>query len=158
MISQPSTTEGVEPRTVVWIDAERAVVVLWDGAPHVTRLESEVPRHRRGGSGEEHVTHSPVLRTIGAPTPERHRLEHLRQFLKQVVERIDPRYPIEIVGHGPVYERLANLLKEADKRHGRTREVTADATSLLTEAQLVARVREAAGDAAPRGRRGGPIG
>jgi hypothetical protein len=139
-----------QPRSVVWIDSERAVIVRWDGAPQVTRLESDVPRHRRGGSGGEHVTHDPVLRAMGQPTPERHRLEHLRQFLQQVADRIDPHDAVEMIGPGPVHEKLARLLKAADLRQGRSREVAAHAAGLLTEAQLIARVREEAGEAAPR--------
>ena len=150
MTSRAISTADVESRTVVWIDSRRALLVRWDGAPHVVRLESEVPPRRRGG---EHVTHDAILRTMGAPEPDGHRSEHLRQFLQQVAARIDPRDPIEIVGHGPVHERLADLVVEQDGRHGRLREVTARPAKVLTEAQLIARVREIAGDPAPRGRR-----
>ena len=150
MASRAISTADVESRTVVWIDSRRALLVRWDGAPHIVRLESEVPPRRRGG---EHVTHDAILRTMGAPDPDGHRSEHLRQFLQQVAARIDPRDPIEIVGHGPVHERLADLVMEQDGRHGRSREVTARPAKVLTEAQLIARVREIAGDPAPRGRR-----
>jgi len=150
MTSRAISTADVESRTVVWIDSRRALLVRWDGAPHVVRLESEVPPRRRGG---EHVTHDAILRTMGAPDPDRHRSEHLRQFLEQVAARIDPRDAVEIVGHGPVHERLADLVAEQDARHGRSREVTARPAKVLTEAQLIARVREIAGDPAPRGRR-----
>ena len=150
MTSRATSAADVESRTVVWIDSRRALLVRWDGAPHIVRLESEVPPRRRGG---EHVTHDAILRTMGAPEPDGHRSEHLRQFLQQVAARIDPRDPIEIVGHGPVHERLADLVMEQDGRHGRSREVTARPAKVLTEAQLIARVREIAGDPAPRSRR-----
>lgn len=155
MTSWATSADAVESRTVVWIDSRRALLVRWDGAPHVVRLESEVPPRRRGG---EHVTHDPILRTMGAPDPDGHRSEHLRRYLQQVAARIDPRDAVEIVGHGPVHERLADLVVEQDERHGRSREVTARPASVLTEAQLIARVREAAGDPAPRRRRSDPGG
>ncbi|MDH4333733.1 MAG: hypothetical protein OEW24_00465 [Chloroflexota bacterium] len=153
-MTRPATSSAaVESRTVVWIDSRRALLVRWDGTPHVTRLESEVPPRRRGG---EHVTHDAILRTMGAPDPDGHRSEHLRQFLQQVAACIDPRDPVEIVGRGPVHKRLADLVVEQDGRHGRAREVTARPAKALTEAQLIARVREIAGDSAPRVRRGVP--
>lgn len=153
MARRATSSLTVDSRTVVWIDSRRALLVRWDGAPHVMRVESEVPPRRRGG---EHVTHDPILRTMGAPEPDGHRSEHLRQFLQQVAASIDPRDPVEIVGNGPVHEQLARLVVEHDGRHDRAREVTARPAEVLTEAQLIARVRESAGDPAPRGRPGGP--
>src|SRR3989304_857719 len=113
MPSRAISTADVESRTVVWIDSRRALLVRWDGGPHVVRLGSEGPPPRRRG----------------------------------------PRAAREIVGQGPVHERLADLVAEQDARHGRSREVTARPAKVLTEAQLIARVREIAGDPAPRGRR-----
>lgn len=150
MTSRAASAEVVESWTVVWIDSRRALLVRWDGTPHVVRMESEVPPRRRGG---EHVTHDAILRTMGPPDPDGHRSEHLRQFLQQVAARIDRRDAVEIVGHGPVHERLADLVVEQDARHGRSRKVTARPAKVLTEAQLIARVREIAGDPPPRGRR-----
>ena len=139
-----------EPRTLIWIDAERAIIVRWDGAATVTRIESEVPRHRRLGG---HVSHDPDLRTIGSPTPERHRLEHLRRHLRQVADRLEPSDDVEVIGPGTVHERLAALLVAEDRHHGRGRGVLATPAGPLTEAQLIARVRTAAGDPPRRGRR-----
>src|SRR3990172_2452720 len=134
MTSRAISTADVESRTVVWIDSRRALLVRWDGAPHVTRLESEVPPRRRGG---EHVTHDAILRTMGAPEPDGHRSEHLRQFLHQVAARIDPRAPTEIAARGRVQGRPAALVMEQEGRQGRSREVTARPAKVLTEAQLI---------------------
>jgi hypothetical protein len=139
-----------EPRTLVWIDSERALIVRWDGSAKVTRVESEVPRHRRIGG---HVSHDPDLRTIGSPPPDRHRLEHLRQYLRQVADRLAPADTVEVIGPGTVHEHLASLLADEDRHHGRRRLVVVASATLLSEAQLIARVRTAAGDPPRRGRR-----
>ena len=140
----------IEPRTLVWIDAERAVIVRWDGAASVTRIESEVPRHRRLGG---HVKHDADLRALGSPTPERHRLEHLRQHLRRVADHLEPTDAVEVIGPGTVHEHLAALIIEEDRHHGRGRSVAAVAAGRLTEAQLIARVRTAANDPPRRARR-----
>jgi hypothetical protein len=139
-----------EPRTLVWIDSERALIVRWDGSAKVTRVESAVPSHRRIGG---HVSHDPDLRTIGSPSPDPHRLEHLRQYLRQVADRLEPADTVEVIGPGTVHEHLADLLAEEDRHHGRSRVVLASSAALLSEAQLIARVRTAAGDPPRRGRR-----
>lgn len=139
-----------EPRTLVWIDSERALIVRWDGRARVTRIESEVPPHRRLGG---HVSHDPELRAIGSPPPDRHRLEHLRQHLRRVADRLEPADDVEVIGPGTVHEHLASLLSEEDRHHGRMRVVEAAAAGLLSEPQLIARVRTAAGDPPRRGQR-----
>jgi hypothetical protein len=116
----------------------------------VTHIESEVPPHRRIGG---HVTRDATLRTIGSPPPDRHRLEHLRQHLRQVADRVEPADDVEVIGPGTVHERFAALLSEEDRHHGRTRSVRAAPAGQLSEAQLVARLRTAAGDPPRRGRR-----
>ena len=140
----------IEPRTIVWIDAERAVIVRWVGTARVTRIESEVPAHRRLGG---HVKHDAYLRAIGSPTPDRHRLEHLRQHLRRVADHVEPADAVEVIGPGTVHEHLAALLVAEDRHHGRGRSVSAVAAGPLTEAQLIARVRAAANDPPRRGRR-----
>lgn len=139
-----------EPRTLVWIDAERATIVRWDGAPRLTRIESEVPTHRRLGG---HVGRDPLLRAMGSPPPDRHREEHMRHHLRTVADVLVGTDDVEVIGPGTVHEHLATLLRAEDRIHGRTRAVTATPAGLLSEAQLVARVRTAAGDPPKRGRR-----
>lgn len=139
-----------EPRTLVWIDAERAIIVRWDGSPRLTRIESEVPTHRRMGG---HVGRDPILRAMGSPPPDRHRLEHLRQHLRTVADALVGTDDVEVIGPGTVHEHLAALLRERDLIHGGTRTVRASPAGLFSEAQLIARVRTAAGDPPKRGRR-----
>jgi hypothetical protein len=142
----------IEPRTLVWIDSNRAVIVRWDGTARLTRIESEVPRHRRLGG---HVQRDPVLRAMGSPSPERHRLEHLRRYLRTVADELVATDDTEVIGPGTVQEQLAALLRNDDVVHGRSRRVLAARAGPCSEAQLVARVRTAAGDAPKRGRRPG---
>lgn len=140
----------IESRTLVWIDAERAVIVRWDGAPTLTRIESEVPSHRRLGG---YVGHDPSLRTMGSPPPDRHREEHMRHHLRTVADVVVWTDDVEVIGPGTVHEHLATLLRVEDRIHGRTRSVLDAPAGLFTEAQLVARVRASAGDPPKRGRR-----
>jgi len=139
-----------EPRTLVWIDADRAIIVRWDGAPALTRVESEVPKHRRLGGM---VRRDADLRTRGSPPPDRHREEHMRQYLRTVADVLVGTDDLEVIGPGTVHEHLATLLRDEDRVHGRTRTVLASRAGPLTEAQLIARVRIAAGDPPKRGRR-----
>ena len=139
-----------EPRTLVWIDSERAVIVRWDGVPKLTRIESEVPTHRRLGG---HVGRDPLLRAMGSPPPDRHREEHMRHHLRTVADLLAGTDDVEVIGPGTVHEHLAELLRVEDRVHGRTRTVLASPAGLFSEAQLVARVRTSAGDPPKRGRR-----
>jgi len=145
-----SSAPAAAPRTLVWVDAERATIVRWDGAAGLEWLVSRVPSHRRGGG---HVEHDPTLRTMGSPPSDRHRLEHLRQHLRRVADRIEPGDDLEVIGPGTVREHLAALIAEEDRIHHRRREVSTRAARRLSEPQLVARVRASAGASAPRGRR-----
>jgi hypothetical protein len=138
-----------EPRTLVWIDSERAVIVRWDGAPRLTRIESEVPTHHRLGG---HVGRDPLLRAMGSPPPDRHRDEHMRHHLRTVADSLVGTDDVEVIGPGTVHEHLATLLRAEDRVHGRTRTVLASPAGLYSDAQLVARVRASAGDPPKRGR------
>jgi len=151
------TTSERPPRTIVWIDAHEAVIVRWDGAAKFIRIPSAVPAHRRSTG---RVAHDPMTRHGGGGSPqeagERHRQEHLHQFIAQVEARLRNGDDIEIVGPGTVRERLARLVATNDQRRGRRRLVETRAAGPLTESKLVALVREAAGDPPARGREGAP--
>ena len=146
-----SSTSAAAPRTLVWVDAAEAIIVRWDGAAGIEWLVSQVPAHRRGSG---HVTHDATRRTIGSPPPDRHRLEHLRQHLRQVADRIEPGDDLEVIGPGTVREHLAAMIAAEDRLHHRRREVRTRRSPRLSEPQLVARVRAAAGASALRGRPG----
>ncbi len=156
-ISPDHATTHPHHRTLVWIDSRQAVIVRWDGAARFIRLESDVPAHRRSTG---HVAHNPMIRQGGGggrqEAGERHRLEHLHRFISQVEARLAPDDEIEILGPGTVRERLAHLVETNDRHRGRPHRVCTHPTGPLTEAQLVALLREAAGDPPRRGGKGAP--
>ncbi len=133
--------------TLVWIDASEAVIVRVEGdRVRLVRVESEVPaRHRATG----HVRHDPGIRHGGGGSSqtagEPHRLEHLRQFVEHIVNRLPPGDDLLILGPGTVHERLARRLTESDKHHGRQRDIACEASPPLTDGQLVARLRRFSG-------------
>jgi hypothetical protein len=138
--------------TLIWIDAERAVICRWDGqATRLETIESDVPSHRRSTG---HVRHLVGSRHGGGGAPqdagEPHRLEHLRGFLAVVARAVPPAEPLEVMGPGTVHERLAALLAADDHEHGRARRILSTHGGPLTVRQLGARVREFAAAAAPR--------
>lgn len=142
---------GEIPATLVWIDSDEALIVRWEGAARIERMVSEVPpRHRSTG----HIRHDPAVRHGGGGVPEdriaRERLDRLRTFLQQVATHVPPGDDVRIVGPGDVRLRLGRLLRDEDRRCARHRTVDTRAAGPLTERQLVAHVREIAGDPPPR--------
>ncbi|MHB8891572.1 MAG: hypothetical protein ACYC65_05945 [Candidatus Limnocylindrales bacterium] len=146
---------GEAATTLVWIDSEEAIIVRWADRATVERIHSDVPgRHRSTG----HVRVDPTVRHGGGSGPEdaeRARRAHLAAFVEDVAERLPPDGDVLVVGPGMVRERLERSLRADDRRLGRHRHVHAAASERLTEQELVAHVRELAGDA-PR-RRGLPV-
>jgi len=138
---------------LVWIDAREAVIVRWlDDRARLERVDSEVPAHHRATG---HVRHDPAVRHGGGGPPqtagEPHRLEHLDRFVEHIAGRLAPEDDLLILGPGTVPERLERLIREADTHHQRTRIVDCQASSRLTDRQLIARLRQFAG-LAPRRR------
>lgn len=141
-----------QPSTLVWIDAREAVIVRWqDDRARVERVESEVPaRHRATG----HVRHDPAVRHGGGRAQtagEPHRLEHLDRFVDQIATRLAPDDALFILGPGTVREGLERHVRESDEHHQRSRSVSCEASSRLTDRQLIARLRHLVG-ADPRRR------
>jgi hypothetical protein len=146
-----AATSLARPTLLVWIDAEEALLVRWDGDAHVDRLVSDVPP-RREATG--HVRHDPSVRHGGGGAAqdkiERDRDGHLRAFVAAVAATVDPGEDVEIVGPGTVRTELARLIVAEDRRQGRDRSVIVEAARPMTERQLVARLRERIGDPAMR--------
>jgi len=149
-------TNGPPATTLVWIDSELAILARWrDGTTTMARIESEVPA-RRKSTGQ--VSHASGIRSGGgggtSDTGEPHRLEHLARFLKAVAEQIADSDRLVVIGPGIVHERLAQQVVEHDREHRHDREVQTDRVGYVTDAQLRARLHEAAGIPPPRRKRG----
>lgn len=148
-------TTAPRPVVLVWIDAEAATLVRWDGEPHVERIESDVPaRHVSTG----HVRHDPSVRHGGGGAVQdridRERLDHIRRYLDAVAAAIGPEEDVEILGPAGLRGELAMALAEGDARRALPRIVGTDAAGPMTERQLVARLRARIGDFPRRVHRG----
>ncbi|MBP1705219.1 MAG: hypothetical protein H6Q36_958 [Chloroflexi bacterium] len=145
------------PATLVWIDAQEALVLRWRSGAEVTRLVSEVPPRRRAVGGDRR---DPTIRAGGGGVAddqvERHRRAHLERFVREVAALVPPDDRAVIIGPGTVRERLAGELSAGDRRHGRQRPVEVEPAGRMTEPQLVARLRQLQGTAAPRRAPSGP--
>jgi hypothetical protein len=133
--------------TLVWIDARGAVIVRWRGyRALVEREESTVPGHHRATG---HVRHDPAVRHGGGgahqTADEPHRLEHLERFVEQIASRLPADDDLVILGPGIVREQLERRIRQTDERHHRSRDISCEASPRLTNRQLIARIRHAAG-------------
>jgi hypothetical protein len=139
---------GAEPGqfALVWIDAEGARVLRWRDAVIEARVPSEIPIHERS---TYHVRHDPTVRHggggRGADDAERHRNEHVRQFLARVEAVLSADEALEVVGTGELCERLVIQLRDHDEAHRRHRPITVDHSMRLTSRQLAARLKERVG-------------
>jgi hypothetical protein len=147
--------------TLVWIDAAKATIIRWtDGHADTTHMESEVPDHRRAtGRKRRQPRHEAAVRMGGAgpslitggfghpnPDDDSHRAEHLRRFVAEVAGQLDGDEHLLIVGTGTVREQLDRAVRERDQHQRRARAVACEASDLMSERQMVARLREWAGD------------
>ncbi len=150
--SAPPAPAG-QATVLVWIDADEAVVVRWNGWSKLDRITSEVPPHHHSTG---HVRFDPSGRHGGGGEPqdriERDRRGHLRAYLAEVAKHIAPDDDVEILGPGTVRDELARLLRNDDLLHGRHRALATAASPRLTDRQLIARLRDRIGEPAPRRR------
>lgn len=153
-VTRPAKIRG---GTVVWIDAEEAVLVSWrDGQATIVRLRSDVPPRRRSTG---HIRHDPLVRHGGGMSQtaaDARRHDHLARFLETVRTHVPGAADVTILGTGVVREQLERALRDDDRVHRRGRSVTSAASRRLTDRQLMARARRLAGDAPRRRRIGGP--
>ena len=124
------------------MDAREAIIVRWqDDRARLEWAESEVPaRHQATG----HVRHDPNVRHGGGgpqAASEPHRLELLERFPEQVATRLPADDELFILGPGTVREGLERRVREMDEHHRRSRRVSCEASSRLTDRQLIARLR-----------------
>lgn len=134
------------PVTLVWIDSRDAVIARWQhGEVRLERMPSEVPPHHQVTG---HVRHDPTVRHGGGKSQtagEPHRLEHLRRFVSQVADRVEPADDLLVLGPGTVHERLARTIADRDAHHHRRRDVACETSPPITNRQLVARLHAFAG-------------
>ena len=146
-------TQGGEARpvTLIWIDAREASIVRWrDAAGLIARVESDVPPHHRESIRPRHDdSHSNDAREP-LEGSEARRLEHLAAFIRSVVSRIPPEDDLVVMGPGTVREELLHAIRNDDRLHHRSRQVSAAPADRMTDRQLIARVRAIAGDPPPR--------
>lgn len=138
--------QNVEPPvTLVWIDARQAVVARWErGSVQVERIAGELPPHDRTVG---HTRRNPLIRHGGGQPQTR--LDHRRQeaehaYLEAVTAHVAGDGAVEVIGSGPMRHHLARRLR-AQARPGVPRPVHTAPADQLTEAQIVARLRELAG-------------
>jgi hypothetical protein len=139
--------------TLVWIDSREAIVARPDdGSPRLERIESEIPAHHRATG---HVRHDPRLRHGGGGVSqtagEPHRLEHRERFLDRVALRLPVEDDLVLIGPGTMREHLERRIRETDEHQRRTRRVATEASTRLTDRQLIARLNRLGG-AEPRRR------
>ena len=131
------------PRTTgISISANSATMLRW--SPEFTvrhRIDSTVPgRHRSTGRPptEEH------------PGGEGHRDEHMRSFFDHVAHWLPIEDDLLLVGDGEVVEHFAAHIRTDDASHGRQRRVQVEKSGIITDRQLLARIRAFAGSPARR--------
>jgi hypothetical protein len=132
---------------VVWIDARSAFIVTWRaGRTHLVQVASDVPAHHRSTGHVRRVTAG----AGGAGPPrsagEGPRLEHLRRYIDAVAGRLAAAERVEVLGPRQDIERLVTRLHELDHDRAQPRQVGARPARRLTRPQLVAHVRQLAGD------------
>ena len=141
---------------LVWIGADRAVVVRWKDEPTVEHLDGAVPPKRRavGSVRRGPARPSGGGRVAGHGTEDWHEQE-LRRFLSDVVARLDGLEAVEVIGRGLHPERLADLLRQvAARRDADTVVTTRTLSRRPSDNQLKARLRKLVGEQLPRRRVG----
>lgn len=137
--------------TLVWIDSREAIVARPDDrTPRIERIESEIPAHHRATG---HVRHDPGIRHGGGGVSqtagEPHRLEHRERFLDRVALCLPVDDDLVLIGPGTMREHLERRIRETDERQRRTRRVSTESSTRLTDRQLLARLHRLGG-AEPR--------
>jgi len=137
---------------LVWIDAEGARILRWTGRPVITAVPAEIPIHERS---THHVRRDPRVRHggggWGADEAARHRTEHIRQFLDRVEAAVGSDLVLEVLGTGPLGERLARQVRRHDRARHRGRQIIVAPCAPLTDPQLVARLKDRVGVRPSRG-------
>jgi hypothetical protein len=148
----------VDPERVglVWLDAERAMIARWRGAPVVERLESGVPPRRAAVGSVRRGPARPAGggRVPGHGTKGRHR-ELLRRYFADLAVHLADLDIVEVAGRGQAYEQLADLLRRlAARREGDVDVTTRAAARRAAETTFVAVLLAREGSRVERGTSG----
>jgi hypothetical protein len=147
----PALPTSEPPVSLVWIDARRAVIATWRaGAPHIDTVAADIPPRDRSVG---HVRQDPAIRHGGGQRQDKldhRRADREREFLEAVTARIPATGRVDVIGSGEMHVHLARRLREAPGATASPREVTTEPAKPMTDAQVVARLRELAGHPAPR--------
>ncbi|NJD26954.1 MAG: hypothetical protein FIA92_01500 [Chloroflexi bacterium] len=143
-MTAPARRPGTDrPRILVWLDGREATIVRSGSeGPSLERVFATEPVPSHGSGRRRHAPnarHGEEWKGVAERRSER----RLEDFLAKVAARLEPGADLEIIGPGPVHERLAREIVAADVRHANDRSVRAEAASRLTVPQLQARLREA---------------
>ena len=147
-----SPSGATSPIDLVAISAREARVLHWrEGSITDELIPSDVPaRHRSTG----HIRHDPGIRHGGSGTGqdemERERLERLRRYLARVADAVARSSRVIVVGGGPLPQRLAHELEDAQRGRPRPRPVRLATEDHMTDRQLRALLRAEAGEQTPR--------
>lgn len=137
---------------LVWMDADRATIVRWDGEPIVEHIESDVPPNRpTAGSVRRGPARPSGGGRVGGHGSEGRHLEEMGRYLSELADKLADLDAVEVSGRGGAHEQLAELLERLARRSGESFRVTTRRTSSPpTDRQLMARLRELVGMDLPR--------
>jgi hypothetical protein len=138
------------PVALTWIDARRAVIAAWRaGEPHLETILADIPPRERSVG---HVRLDPSIRHGGGQRQDKldhRRAERVREYLDAVAAGIPAGGRLVVIGPGEMRHHLVRRFRDAPGA-APPREVVTEAAGPMTDAQIVARLRDLAGHPAPR--------
>ncbi len=146
------STRPPEDVGLVWIDAQRAVVVRWDGEPVAEWIESGVPVRRKSvGSVRRGPARPSGGGRVGGHGTENRHLDRMRRYFSDVADKLADLEHVEVIGRGPAHGEFAALLNGLAEKSGNDLSVATESLSRRpTERQLAARLRRLSGRSLPR--------
>jgi len=131
----------------IWMDQSKAIIVKVRGdEASVERLEADVEAKHRATGGMRASRPYWHRSVNSARRADAIRADAIRRFYADLAKTVGDEPVFLLIGPGEGKEAFARFL--ADR--GRAAPTTAAATSRLSEAQIVARIKTAAGRPAPR--------
>jgi stalled ribosome rescue protein Dom34 len=122
----------------LWIDRQKAVIVSLAGRLQaVTRVESGVKRARYRGAQRSSRPYSAQY-SQGDDQLDKQYMHHLDKYYKRVMLQLRSADQVLIFGPG---EAKSDLKKHLARDKSRDRNVTVETADLMTDRQIVARVR-----------------